>query len=250
MKIITMEEARAFVSREAFHPFPLDQLALVVKDEKGHNKTWEPLAELRDVCYNHNPKQVAWAIEQVGQNCLAMKSIIEDTTFVLSPYPSLGFANATCYSSASRKYPAYIVFWARPTQIPSFMTDYIVSHELGHVFEAMFIRRAARPDKGDWDEYLELRHAPRKLCSVYTGREDSEGDSIYEDIEDFIDVCGKAEDFKGRGWKDRPAEWFAEDWRAVYGYNPQGVNWDLEIPPPDENIFTFMKSMAAKGPKE
>jgi hypothetical protein len=140
----------------------------------------------------------------------------------MCPKPSADTANACACDH-------YICYFARSTQIPYCMTDYITGHELGHVIQYKLCSEHRR-ENDKFREYLRLRNATK-----FTDEDNSREFSYYG---------GHEEKEKHHGtWDTDPAEWFAEDFRYLFGVDTGEPYWGMPIDPPDEKIKEFMLSL-------
>lgn len=185
--------------------------------------------------FGHNIQQIEDGVAKLCENYPKLEKIIagEFPLFLAPKFPAggtNGYANASC-----------VCLWAKPTQIPPAMTDYIVGHEFGHVVQfTYFDKYGSDEKKALMREYLALRNAPRGMCEV---------DHYDEKTDKWIDV--KEEDFlwlegtneeKKTEWDTSPYEWFAEDFRYFFGIDKVNF-WILPIPKPDEKIKDFILSL-------
>jgi len=231
MKIYTPDDCEKWVKYSKFYNFPT-KIYLFSPVDENNNKLHihRELVDLIGKCYNHNQQRIENNIEQLLINFPQLKPIIDQLTIYLCPRPSLHIENATTWSGK------HIVYWARGTQIPFCMTDYITGHEIGHCVQDYFC-----PDRKEnrlWREYLSLRNAPRGICKVYDHYDDENEITVYSDSEDFYCINGSHEQ-KPKHWHDDPVEWFAEDFRYLFGVDTGEPYWGFEIPLPDESIKNF-----------
>ena len=93
-------------------------------------------------------------------------------------------------------------------------------------------------------EYLTLRNAERGFCErVYIGHDKEKG-NMYEDKEEFLYLHGTSEQKrKYHTWDMNPVEWFAEDFRYLFGVDKGDKFWGHPIAPPGNEIKEFMLSL-------
>jgi hypothetical protein len=182
--------------------------------------------------FNHDVYRVMAIINTFKTlNTLNMKDIIESLDVYMCPKYDLQNANACAYKN-------YITFFAKSTQIPTFMTDYVTVHELGHVF--MFNKFSKHENKELLREYLRIRNAPRGLCKVQEYN-DSKNKWEEKEKEDFLYIGGDRLE-QNPSWDEDPYEWFAEDFRYLFGIDKEKY-WGLPIPKPDDTVYNFINSL-------
>jgi len=235
MKIYTPEECEKWIGYNGNH---VNIKKYVFKPEVegmklGH--VYEELADIARKSYFHNIERIERNIDQLVKNHSGLEKVVENLTIFMCPKPALGFQNATIWHGKD------LVIYARGTQIPHCMTDYVIGHELGHGLQEYFA-----PDFGDtelWREYLALRNAPKGMCKVYIKWDEENDEAIYENREDFYCLYGEPSQ-KPHEWDERPKEWFAEDFRFLFGVDTGEPYWGLEIPLPDKNIKEYFIKLA------
>jgi hypothetical protein len=192
------------------------------------------VVDLAGKSFYHNEERTARNINLVAENYPKLKYLLEKLHIFFCPVPATDTANA-CASDD------YICLYARGTQIPWCMTDYIVAHELGHVVQFNLCK--TRGNK--FREYLELRKAEKGMCyDIYDYYDDKNKKNIYVDKEDFLYLNGNTEEKnKYKDWDTNPIEWFAEDFRYLFGIDQGDKFWGFNIPEPDEKIKEFILNL-------
>jgi hypothetical protein len=139
-------------------------------------------------------------------------SVVCDNDFNLffCPKPAVDTANGCALND-------YICLFARGTQIPYCMTDYITGHELGHVVQFNFCKTYSV----SFNKYMELRLPNSSF---------NERDKIRHNMSNLP-------------WDEQPSEWFAEDFRYLFGVDKDKEFWGLPIPKPNEQIKEFLLSL-------
>jgi hypothetical protein len=201
---------------------------------KGHIVGNFNVIDLASKLFYHDEQRIARNINMVADNYPQLKPILNSLHVFFCPVPAADTANA-CASDD------YICFYARGTQIPWCMTDYIVPHELGHVIQFNLCKTRDKKFK----EYLELRKAEKGMCyGIYDHYDEATGKNIYVDREDFLFLHGDYEQKKKYSdWDMSPNEWFAEDFRYLFGIDQGDKFWGLPIPEPDDRVRDFMLSL-------
>jgi len=201
------------------------------KEDNTSFLSWH-VADIASKCFQHDKDRVIQNINSIEANYPNLKPILENFKILMCPKPSADTANACANDNC-------VCYFARSTQIPWCMTDYITAHELGHIVQYKLCDKR----KGSFRRYLELRNAEKGIC---------EFDKWDDGLEKWIDV--KEEDFlyihgthdqkeKYMVWDMNPTEWFAEDFRWFFGVDKGEKYWGLPIPKPDEKIKEFMLSL-------
>lgn len=233
MKIYTTEECQQWVTHEVPYGTLIKTLMFKPKENNITYLVWH-LADIGSKCFQHNVNRITQNINKVEANYPNIKPILEDFKFMLCPNPSADTANACANSHC-------IVYFARSTQIPWCMTDYITAHELGHVVQYKLCDKRNDPR---FREYLELRNADKGICTFdkYDNTLDKWVDDVQE--EDFLYLHGTQEQQKKYyDWDMNPQEWFAEDFRYLFGTDQGDKYWGLPISKPDDRIKEFMLSL-------
>jgi hypothetical protein len=203
------------------------------KPEDTTYMNWH-VADISGKCFQHDITRITININKIANNFPKLESIIENLNIFMCPKPSADTCNA-CANDF------YICYFARSTQIPWCMTDYITAHELGHVvqYKLCDTRKSNR-----FSEYLELRNAEKGMCTF--DKWDDEADKWIDDYqgEDFLYLNGTQEQKNQyREWDMNPQEWFAEDFRWFFGVDQGDRFWGMPIPEPDKKIKEFMLSL-------
>jgi hypothetical protein len=240
MKIYTMEECMQWLEYRQVYYQVGKQLFFIPKYKNEKGNMIEAAIDLVIDCdrksFGHNVKQIEEGVAQLCKNYPKLENIIagEFPIFLAPKFPAggtNGYANQSC-----------VCLWAKPTQIPPAMTDYIVGHEFGHVVQFTYFDKYGSDEKqAIMREYLTLRNAPRGMCHIYEGYDKETDTQIYEDREDFLWWEGTNEEKKTE-WDTSPYEWFAEDFRYFFGIDKVNF-WIHPIPPPDERIKDFILSL-------
>ena len=233
MKIYSPEDCEQWIKQGNYYGTPLKALMFYPLKEDGKSFGINTvLADLTSKTFTHNQSRIEVNINKLIENYPPIIKILEKIHIFICPKPEIGFSNAMCWTDK-------IAFWGRTTQIPFCMTDYITVHELGHSIEAMLCSRYDRGDVSSWREYLTLRNAPKGMCNVYIDWDKEKDEGVYEDKEDFLCINGTHEQ-KDLSWDLSPTEWFAEDFRYLFGVDTGEPYWGMPIDPPDEKIREFM----------
>lgn len=235
MIIHNMEECKQWIVRKQWYPILEQVLLFEPKINKYQYFDWHVV----DICtknFQHDMNRVMIDINKVLDNYPKLLEINDKIHIFMCPKPSVD----TCNAIAGRD---YICYFARSTQIIWALTDYITAHEFGHVVEDNFCYR--RNNNSRFREYLSLRNAPTGLCNVWVDCDNGKDVNKYEIKEDFIFLEGTQEEKKKYhgDWDTNPAEWFAEDFRYLFGVDKGDIYWGLPIPPPDERIREFFMSL-------
>lgn len=234
MQLFTPEDCKKWVVDGTCYGSPFRQLLFKPLKENGKSLGITMiLADLPRVLYAHNPDRVMRVYNELLQNYPPLQEVADKLQIYICPKPSLGFENGNCWTDE-------IVLWARPTQIPDFMTDYITVHEIGHFVNNKFCPR--RNSNELWRQYLELRKAPKGICKIHMGYDEDKEKNVYEDQEDFLCLNG-TQDERNAEWRLSPAEWFAEDFRFLFGVDKGEPYWGMPIDPPGNEIKEFMMSL-------
>jgi hypothetical protein len=210
MRLHSIEECKKWIVNKAYSPFLTKMSLFEVKpdDTNKYYMTWH-VADIGGKSFQHKEDRIIRNINIIANSFPQLKPIIDKMHIYICPKPSADTCNACANGD-------YICYFARSTQIPDYMTDYITGHELGHCVE---YKLCSRSKNNKFKEYLELRNAPKGICNVYVGWDDDKGEGIYEDKEDFLYLSGTQEEkrlYHGE-WDTSPAEWFAEDFRYLFG---------------------------------
>jgi|GEM_PF-7035924 len=248
MKIYTVEECQEFITEDKYLPFYQKKF---YKEGKSWNIYLANISDHRH-CYHHNIDRVKWNIEKLQEKYPPINKILEiekdedeyrnkRLELYFCPLPNLGFQNAEVWNGNRD-----IVFYARCTQIPRSMTDYVTIHELGHIIQ-YYYACDHREDTSKWREYLKLRNAPRDICTIYDHWDEDKKIEVYREEEDFVCMNSKMGNHEKypHYWHERPIEHFAEDFRYFFN-NINDDYWGLEeygIPKPDEKIKELMLNL-------
>jgi hypothetical protein len=239
MIIHSMEECKEWLQYKQMHYQIEKQLFFIPKYK--HKDTlceaaYDLVIDTDRKAFGHDIQQIEDGVAQLCRNYPKLEKIVagEFPVFLAPKFPSGG---TNGYASAN-----YVCLWAKPTQIPPSMTDYIVGHEFGHVLQFNhFDKYGSDESKELMREYLKLRNAPRGMCHTYQGYDKQTDTQIYEDEEDFLWINGTNEE-KSTEWDTNPYEWFAEDFRYFFGIDKVNF-WKHPIPLPDEKIREFILSL-------
>jgi len=233
MILHNIEECQKWIVRTPYSPFFINMpLFKVEPDEINEYYLTYHIADIEGKSFQHNENRIIDNINKIIYNYPQLKSVVEKLHIFMCPKPSADTSNA-CASTN------YICFFARSTQIPHCMTDYITGHELGHCIEYKLCL------SNKFKEYLELRNAPKSMCHIYIKWDKEKNEDIYDDKEDFIYLNGTPEEkrlYHGE-WDTHPQEWFAEDFRYLFGVDQGEKYWGLPIEPPNEKIKEFFLSL-------
>lgn len=233
MKLHSMKECEKWLTYRPYSPvFTKIPLFEVKPDELNkHYLTWH-IADIGGKSFQHNEEQIIKNINTIEKNYPQLKSIVDNLDIFMCPKPSADTCNACANGD-------YICYFARSTQIPTYMTDYITGHELGHCVEYKICSRH-RGENNKFREYLALRNAPKGICKIYDWDKE-----IDMDKEDFLYLEGTQEEkrFYHGEWDTNPAEWFAEDFRFLFGSDQREDYWGLPIERPNNKIREFFMSL-------
>jgi hypothetical protein len=238
MIIHNFEECKKWIVHREYNPFFINMPLFDVKpDETNKNYIIWHIADISGKSFQHSEERIIRNINIMVNNYPQLKSIVDELDIFMCPKPSATTDNACANGN-------YICYFARSTQIPTYMTDYITGHELGHCVET---KLCSRNSKDRLREYLELRKAPKGMCEVYVRYDNEKEKNIYESKEDFLYLKGTQEEKKQYHgeWDTNPAEWFAEDFRYLFGCE-EGYRdyWGHQsIEPPDKKIKEFFMSL-------
>jgi len=229
MKLYCESDCEKWVGYKRPHSMGNRYLMFSPEIENEAIPEWQ-LADIGGKSFQHNEARIYFNINKILETYPKLKSILNSLNVLLCPKPfadisnSFACGNSICYS-------------AKSTQIPFCMTDYITPHEIGHVVQYNLCK-----ERNDcFREYLKLRNLELGLCKldIY----DSDDKITTEFKEDFL-YCNGSYNQKKKywDWDMRPTEWFAEDFRYLFGYN-QGDYWGLSIDKPNANIKDFMLAL-------
>jgi hypothetical protein len=234
MIIHNVEECEKWINSREYYPFLTKVMLFEPKNEKRHFLTWH-VADIIGKSFQHDLDRIELNINTIANNYPQLQKLLETLHIFICPKPSANTSNACANDE-------FICYFARSTQIPWCMTDYITGHELGHVIE--FALCSNRNKKSKFKEYLELRNAEKGMCHVYIDWDEKKEENIYEDREDFLYLYGTQEEkAKYKEWDSNPQEWFAEDFRWFFGTDQGDKFWGHPIPRPDNRIKEFMLSL-------
>lgn len=230
MKIHTEQECEKWLIQRAYYPI-LTKILLFEPEIDGQKVLVNQVADIGGKNFQHNIERIRLNLDKICENFPKAEEILKDLHIFLCPKPSADTANACAYKS-------YICYFGRCTQIPWCMTDYITAHELGHVIQKNLCHELSNKKK--MREYLTLRNAKTAICEVYDERREE-----YTFTTSFVFLDGDSEQrrtYEGT-WDTYPAEWFAEDFRYLFGTDQGDKFWGLPIAPPDDRIKEFMLSL-------
>lgn len=230
MIIHTMEECQQWIVSKKPYSLLTNAMFFEPYIEERMALTWH-VADICGKSFQHNIERIKQNIEELSINFPKIVSILEGLHIFFSPKPSADTANACANNSM-------VCYFSRATQIPYCMTDYITVHELGHVVE----QRLCGIEK--FREYLELRKAEKGMCEIYDYYDEETEKTIYKNEIDFLCQKGTQEEkAKYYDWDMSPAEWFAEDFRYLFGVDKGDKFWGFSIEPPDKKIREFFLSL-------
>lgn len=233
MRIYTPEECEQWIGYKEKRGWQTKKYLFEPTNENNKIILSTLVVDVTGKCFTHNLDIVKQIIEQLVKNYPLINEIYNDLKIFICPKPEIGFSNAMCWDKE-------IVLWGRTTQIPYFMTDYIIAHELGHSIQKHFC--SEHRNKELFRKYLELRNAPRGMCKIYDHWDEEKEEAVYITKEDFLFMSGEVED-KELDWDKSPLEWFAEDFRYLFGVDKGEKYWGLEIEPPDDKVKEFILSL-------
>jgi hypothetical protein len=234
MILHTQEECEQWIEYRTHSPLLTKSLFFIPNVGKGNMLFWN-VADIGSKCFQHNQHRILQNIEQIEKNYPKISPILENMHIFMCPRPSADTANA-CANEHQ------VTYFARSTQIPWCMTDYITAHELGHSIQGALCKNW-RSERGKFVEYLTLRNAPIIECEFDEEDEDGNDITVYRD--DFAYISGTYEQkqqYHGT-WDFSPLEWFAEDFRYLFGTDKGDKYWGLPIPKPNNKIKEFMLSL-------
>ena len=203
MKIHNVEECKQWVSYRNSYSSIRNKMFMFepeIISETGHERRLALLhiVDITGKCFQHNEERVIRNLDKVKNNYPKLEILLDKLHVFFCPYPAVDTANA-CANELM------ITYYARGTQIPYCMTDYITVHELGHVVQYNLC-------KGDkFNEYRKLRDP--------------------NDEYDTVD------------WDGDPQEWFAEDFRWFFGTDQGDKYWGLSISKPNDEVKDFILSL-------
>lgn len=232
MKLYTMEECEQWCGYYNYYSFPEKQYMFQPKNEKGEAVLHRHIVNTDRKSFSHDIKLVENIIEKVVDNYPKLEKCLEKLLVYMCPKYDLENVNA-CADETE------MTFFAKSTQIPTFMTDYIVPHELGHVL--MFNYYSKHKNKEIMRKYLKLRNAPYGQCKSYDHYDDDKNEWVYNYFEEYLYLYGSHKD-QNPVWDETPYEWFAEDFRYFFGVDKQEY-WGLPIEKPNEKIRDFILSL-------
>lgn len=237
MKIYTPEECKEWIGYRPYYGFAENQY-MFQPEINGLKRAFSAdCLNLSGKLFHHSINLIESVIDHIKNTYPQSIEVFDEMNIYLVPVPH----KSVCNAHMSGHEDMYL--YPRSTQIPSFMTEYIVSHEVGHAIQAYYC-----PDRRNndlWREYLTIRNAPKGICHI-SDRYDNEKDEwIYEDIEDFYCLNGSAEQ-KPKNWDEKPIEWFAEDFRYIMNYG-WDQRWELTtIDKPSKAIYDFILGLKDK----
>lgn len=230
MIIHTEQECEKWLNYRAYYPV-LTKVLLFEPEIDGNKISVNQVADIGGKNFQHNVERIREDLDKICENFPKAKDIIKRLDIFLCPKPSADTANACANED-------YICYYGRCTQIPWCMTDYITAHELGHVVQKRLCRDYYHTEK--LKKYLELRNAPKADVEVY---DDEKEETVIK--VDYVFIYGDSkqrQQYQGT-WDTNPAEWFAEDFRYLFGTDKGDKFWGLPIAPPDDRIKEFMLSL-------
>jgi hypothetical protein len=240
MRLHSMEECQKWITYRAYYPFGINMSMFDIKPDETNKYylVWH-VADIGGKNFQHDEVRITNNINKIIINYPQLQKIVDKLHIYICPKPSADTCNACANGD-------YICYFARSTQIPTYMTDYITGHELGHCVNFKLCSKHG-DDNEKFRKYLELRNAPKGMCHVYVKWDKEKDEDIYEDKEDFLYLNGTQEEkrqYHGE-WDANPLEWFAEDFRYLFGCE-EGYRdyWGHKsINPPDEKIREFFLSL-------
>lgn len=192
------DECNLYVYRKSTNSSGIQSLIFDI--EIGSNNLTVDLADIAGKCFQHDIQRVSRNYRMLQSTFPNGADIIDDIETFFCPKPALDNRNACSIKNN-------IVYFAKSTQIPWSLTDYIVPHECGHVIQYYMC-----PILEDvFAEYLKVRSINEKEIN-------------YDQ------------------WDSSPQEWFAEDFRFLFGYE-QDEYWGLGIDYPTPKVRDFMLSL-------
>lgn len=232
MRIFTVEECTKMIERRLIYNHDKIQTCFVIKyEDRGYQRELVQIVDEIQDTYNYNPEHIYEAIEELRWP--DKEHLIENLNIYLAPYPVPGHSNG-CYVYLDTH---SIIIWSKGTPEPRHKQHYLFIHELGHAVEQIYATRISKHG-AFYDEYLPLREWPREIIDVRT-------------FKDSKLVIEQQEDWKSwdeANWVDDPQQWFAEDFRYLYG-GPQAHqnSWSCSCPRPNEKIKEFFESLIKRG---
>lgn len=228
MKIYTPEECEKWIGYDTYFNSCIPKYGFRPRDERDKVLFMDEIIDIKNKCFHHDPDRVLIALDKLKNNFPKFEIVLGvNFTIFNCPKPALGSINACAYDTG------YVVLFARGTQIPHCMTDYIIGHEFGHVMQFMLCPKYG--DATKFREYLKLRNAPLCEIPICTGYDEEKHENKYEIIEDYVTYSNNSID-----WDKSPQEWFAEDFRYFFGADTGEPYWGLPIPPPDDSVKEFL----------
>jgi len=235
MNIFSEKDCEKWVIRRTFFPVLTKVLLFEPQINSQQILSWN-LADIGGKNFQHDIVRIKSDLNMIlFKNFPQAKDILNNLNIFICPKPSADTANACAGKYGNNP---YICYFGRSTQIPWCMTDYITAHELGHVIQQAFCSEFRNEEK--MREYLTLRNAVMDDCEIYD--DEKERNIIKTDFV-FINGNGKQRQQHEGPWDLNPAEWFAEDFRFLFGIENGDKYWGLPIPKPNKKIRDFMMSL-------
>jgi hypothetical protein len=230
MIIHTEQECEKWLNRKAFYPVLTKVLLFEPKIKDDKILVWQ-VADIGGKTFQHDIERIKLDFKKICRNYPKAQELLENLDIFICPKPSADTANACANDD-------YICYFGRSTQIPWCITDYVTVHELGHIVQKRLCHQRKNIEK--MKEYLELRNAPKAEVEVY---DDEKGDYVIKMDYVFLYGDGKQKNIHEGTWDTNPSEWFAEDFRYLFGIDQGDKFWGLPITPPDDKIKEFMLSL-------
>jgi hypothetical protein len=248
MRLYTPEECQQWIKYQASRAYGSSQKVLVFSPQFEGDKypiLTEQVLDLDRKYFHHNIERLQAGITLLAEKAPEFLSkILGNMTIFLCPNPDTDVANAVYYDRA--EFNSDLIIWGRTTAIPFAMTDYIIAHELGHAVQHKYAKDNHCYRKGcdcmkNWRMYLELRGAPKGDYEAYVDWDKKTDEGVYETVHDFLCLSEKSEHHP-RHWDEQPREWFAEDFRYLYGLDTTQT-WGLPIPEPDNAVRGYFEAL-------
>ncbi len=234
MKIYSEKECEQWVNRRTFYPVLTNTLLFEPKINNQHVLSWN-LADIGGKNFQHDIERIKSNLEMIVFENRQLENLVDKLNIFMCPKPSADTANACAGRYSDNN---YICYFGRSTQIPWCVTDYITAHELGHIIQKTFCDGCRNEEK--LRTYLQLRGAVMDDCQTYD--DEKQRNVIKQDFV-FIHGNGKQRQQYEGTWDTNPAEWFAEDFRYLFGVEQGDKYWGLPIPKPNKAVKDFMLNL-------
>lgn len=241
MKIYTPEECERWIKHKTIYGSPFIQCIFTPYYKENDNELLIGdilVADMERKSFNHNINRIKNNVNKICKNYPKLNELLDNINIYICPKPAMNFCNAEVWGDKN------IIFYARTTQIPNCMTDYIIAHEFGHIVQKLLCKESHYINRGNkFREYLKIRNCPKDIFKDQWVKYDKVSDKdFYEDIEDYICLHSDHKDYSN-DWDKLVTEWFAEDFRYFFGVDTGEPYWGLPIPEPNEEIKEFMLNL-------